>query len=177
MSARNGSPPYKAIVLEHEPSFIFSDIISKALSIYSLEILALYGGEPFLADNYDMICYIVKKGKENKCNFSVTTNGYDIDKYLDFLKDNKIFSFQITLDGVEDVQNERKPHYKNNDSFTKITENIDALLKLGFPVAVRINTDSYTISRLDELFLFFKQKGWYRYRTFAPYCALLRKDI
>ena len=106
-----------------------------------------------------MICYIVKKGKENKCNFSVTTNGYDIDKYLDFLKDNKIFSFQITLDGVEDVQNERKPHYKNNDSFTKITENIDALLKLGFPVAVRINTDSYTISRLDELFLFFKQKG------------------
>ena len=164
---------------------ISKEYIDRAFEIISEKIkdgscsrtIALYGGEPFLADNYDMICYIVKKGKENKCNFSVTTNGYDIDKYLDFLKDNKIFSFQITLDGVEDVQNERKPHYKNNDSFTKITENIDALLKLGFPVAVRINTDSYTISRLDELFLFFKQKGWYRYRTFAPYCALLRKDI
>lgn len=139
--------------------------------------IALYGGEPFLANNYDMICYITKKGKELGFSFSVISNGYDIDKYLDFLKDNKIFSFQITLDGISDIQNTRKPHWKNKDSFEKITSNIDYLLKLGFYVVIRINLDYYTLSRIDQLLLFFKERGWYNYENFEAYYALLRKDV
>ena len=81
----------------------------------------LYGGEPFLAENYEVLEYIVQKGKDLGYMFSVTSNGYDLDNYLDFLKENsKIFSFQITIDGVEDIHNKRKPHYKNKDSFAKI---------------------------------------------------------
>ena len=173
--------------------FYYADIKGKTLTNRRMEVLraiaekkkeglcsktiALYGGEPFLANNYDMICYITKKGKELGFSFSVISNGYDIDKYLDFLKDNKIFSFQITLDGISDIQNTRKPHWKNKDSFEKITSNIDHLLKLGFYVVIRINLDYYTLSRIDQLLLFFKERGWYNYENFEAYYALLRKDV
>ncbi len=139
--------------------------------------ISLYGGEPFLASNREMVEYIVEKGKQLGYSFSVTSNGYDIDKYLDFIEKNKIFSFQITIDGVEDIQNARKPHFKNKDSFAKITSNVDSLLKMGIPVSIRINTDPYTMDRLEELWNFFKEKGWDKYNYFKSYCALLRKDI
>ena len=97
----------------------------------------LYGGEPFLAENYEVLEYIVQKGKDLGYMFSVTSNGYDLDNYLDFLKENsKIFSFQITIDGVEDIHNKRKPHYKNKDSFAKIASNVDSLLKIGIPISI-----------------------------------------
>lgn len=94
----------------------------------------LYGGEPFLAENYEVLEYIVQQGKDLGYMFSVTSNGYDLDNYLDFLKENsKIFSFQITIDGVEDIHNKRKPHYKNKDSFAKIASNVDSLPKVSHP--------------------------------------------
>lgn len=155
----------------------FDFIIKQSGKNQSKKVIALYGGEPFLAENYDIIVYIVEKGKQLGYTFSVTSNGYDIDKYFDFIKNNKIFSFQITLDGVEDIQNVRKPHSKNKDSFSKIANNIDALLKIGIPVAVRVNTDPYIMERMDELLEYFKEREWHKYKNFKSYTALLRKDI
>lgn len=125
-----------------------------------------------------MLEYIVQKGKDLGYGFSVTSNGYDLDKYLYFIEQNRtLFSFQITIDGVEDIHNERKPHFKNQDSFSKITSNVDSLVKMGISVSIRINTDPYTMERVDELFMYFKEKGWFQYKNFKPYCALLRKEV
>lgn len=153
-------------------------IIEKDKDKTGRKTIHLYGGEPFLVENYEMLEYIVQKGKELGYVFSVTSNGYDLDKYIDYLEENsKIFSFQITIDGVEDIHNERKPHYRNKDSFAKITSNVDSLLKLGISVSIRINTDPYTMERVDELFMYFQEKGWFQYEKFKPYCALLRKEV
>lgn len=155
----------------------FEIIIEKNEDNIGKKVIALYGGEPFLAENYESIVYIVERGKQLGYTFSVTSNGYDIDKYLDFIQNNKIFSFQITLDGVDDIQNIRKPHYKNKDSFFKITNNIDSLLKIGVPVTIRVNTDPYTMGRIEELLNYFEEKGWYKYANFKSYTALLRKNV
>lgn len=142
------------------------------------KVIHLYGGEPFLAENYEMLEYIVKKGKDLGYAFSATSNGYDLDKYFDFLRENsKIFSFQITIDGVEDIHNMRKPHHENKDSFAKITSNVDSLLKMGISISIRINTDPYSMERIDELLEYFKEMGWFKYKNFKPYCALLRKEV
>jgi uncharacterized protein len=143
----------------------------------SSKVISLYGGEPFLAENYDVLLHITKRAKEINHTFKVTSNGYDLDKYFDFLKDNKIFSFQITIDGVEDIHNLKKPHYKNNDSFNKISRNVDYLLKLGAPVRLRINIDSQTIGRINELMNYFETCGWYNYSNFSAYWALLRAEV
>lgn len=153
-------------------------IVEKDKNRQGKKSISLYGGEPFLASNREMVEYIVEKGKNLGYAFSVTSNGYDLDKYLDFLEENsKIFSFQITLDGIAEIQNRRKPHYRNKDSFERISANIDSLLKLGILISVRINTDTYTVERIPELLDFFREKGWYKYPNFKAYCALLRKEI
>ena len=60
----------------------------------------------------------MEKGKRIDHTFRVTSNGYDIDAYAFMLqKNSNLFSFQITVDGVEEIQNQRKPHFKNSDSF------------------------------------------------------------
>lgn len=155
----------------------FEFITEKHINNESSKEIALYGGEPFLLENYDTILYIAEKGRKIGHKFKVISNGYDVDRYFDFLKENKYFSFQITVDGVEEIQNTRKPHYKNNNSFEKITHNIDHLLKLGIPVLVRINSDSFTLNKINELLLFFENKGWYGYKHFAANIALLREEV
>lgn len=152
-------------------------IIENDKNIKGNKIISLYGGEPFLSENFELIKYLVEKGSRLGYTFSATTNGYDLDKYMEFFKDNKCFSFQITVDGVKDIHNRRKPHCLQKNSFEKITNNIDTLLKLGFRVSVRINTDAYTITRIDELVEYFKQRGWLDHENFQANCALLRKEI
>lgn len=153
-------------------------IVEKDKNRQGKKSISLYGGEPFLASNREMVEYIVEKGKNLGYTFSVTSNGYDLDKYFDLLEANsKIFSFQITIDGVEDIQNFRKPHFENKDSFAKITSNVDSLLKMGISVVIRINTDAYSMERVDELLNFFSTKGWGKYKNFKSYCALLRSNI
>ena len=156
---------------------VYDIIVEKDNNRKGKKSIALYGGEPFLESNREIVEYIVEKGKKLGYSFSVTSNGYDLDKYLDYIEKNKIFSFQITIDGVEDIHNMRKPHFKNKDSFTKITSNVDSLLKMGIPVTIRINTDSYTMERIEDLWLFFLEKGWDKYKNFKAYCAMLRTDI
>ena len=156
----------------------FEIITEKDKVNQSSKTIALYGGEPLLRENYDVISYIVEKGKRIDHTFRVTSNGYDIDAYAFMLqKNSNLFSFQITVDGVEEIQNQRKPHFKNSDSFMKITNNIDFLLKCGIPVNVRINSDLYTINKIHNLLSFFEDKGWYKYKNFRAYCALLRQEV
>jgi len=33
------------------------------------------------------------------------------------------------------------------------------------------------MERIDELLSYFKEKDWFQYKNFKPYCALLRKDV
>lgn len=155
----------------------FDIIVKKDCNNEGKKTIALYGGEPFLYDNREMIEYIVNKGKRLGYMFTVTSNGYDIDKYLDFIENNRIFSFQITIDGIEEIHNARKPHFKNSNSFAKITSNVDSLLKLGIPVSIRINTDHYSMQRLEELIEYFKSRDWLKYKNFSSHCALLRNDV
>jgi uncharacterized protein len=141
-------------------------------------LLSLYGGEPFLAENKNIVSYIIEKGLKYGFIFYAPSNGYDLDHYFDVLKENpKKFSFQITLDGVEDIQNVNRPHYKNGNSFEKIVENIDQLLEIGIGIKVRINVDAESLKRINELLQFFESKGWYKYKNFSAYWALLRNDV
>lgn len=168
----------KCRITKEQVDKAYEIIVEKDKNKTGRKVIHLYGGEPFMAENYEMLEYIVQKGKILGYVFSVTSNGYDLDKYLDYLEANsKIFSFQITIDGVESIHNERKPHYKNNDSFTKITSNINCVLKMGIPISIRINTDPYTMERANELLDYFKEKGWYQYKNFKAYYALLRKEV
>ena len=70
--------------------------------LHTNEIL-LYGGEPFLRENYDIVKYIIKKGYSLGYKFKAITNGYDLDFYEDLLSPEYFTFIQISMDGFREL--------------------------------------------------------------------------
>lgn len=137
-------------------------------------IMVLYGGEPLLAQNKDIVTYIVREGKSKGYKFQAITNGYELDSYIDLLNPDDIYKLQITIDGPREIHNQRRIHYKCNDTFDKIMYNIKLALDLQVEVVVRVNVDSDNIQNLAKLKEFFTHLEFDSYSNFSMYSAVLR---
>jgi uncharacterized protein len=103
-----------------------------------------FGGEPLL--NFKRIKSITKKIQQNKVNYeaSIITNGYLLNtNVINSLAELNVRFMQITIDGVEETHNKRRPHISRPDSFRKIIRNLDSLCEKEMPILInlRINID------------------------------------
>ena len=137
--------------------------------------ILLYGGEPFLRQNKDVVEYIVLKGHQLGYTFKVISNGYDIDQFDSIISPKYFTSFQITLDGNKDNHNSRRFHYEEGDSFQKIVNNIGLLLRKDIDVKVRVNTDNNNFNDFKSLNELFKELGYSSNPHFRIYSSVLRK--
>mgnify|MGYP000043210857 FL=1 len=137
-------------------------------------ILTLYGGEPLLAKNKNIISYIVEEGRKRGYRFNAITNGYELEHYLDLLSPAAICKLQITIDGPKSIHDTRRVHYKDHDTFDKIVHNIELALKRNVKVIVRMNTDNHNIDQFAELKNYFASIGYDSYPDFKIYSAILR---
>ena len=139
-------------------------------------ILTLYGGEPLLVENKEIVTYIIKKGTEEGYKFDITTNGYDLDAYIDLLTPDFINKIQVTVDGIRKTHNQRRPHYIYCDTFDKIVANIGLALRKGVAIGVRMNVDNKNLKEMAELRDFFREKGFFNYSNFDFYSALIHNN-
>lgn len=137
-------------------------------------IITLYGGEPLLAENKEIVSYIVEEGRKRGYKFVAVTNGYEIEHFLNLLGEDGIYRLQITIDGPRNMHNQRRIHYKGYDTFDKIVENIKLALDCGTRVVVRMNSDGKNIEQYDELREYFAEKKYFDYPNFSIYLARLR---
>lgn len=137
--------------------------------------ITLYGGEPLLAKNKEIVRYIVDEGLKRGYIFSAVTNGYDLHHFTDLLGPKKIRRLQITLDGEEENHNRKRPHYRAGDSFDAIMKNVALALSLDVQVSMRINTDYDNVDILPALFDLFKDRGFTDYPKFSAYSALVHQ--
>jgi uncharacterized protein len=128
---------------------------------FNIKQILLYGGEPLLKENKDVVSYIVKKGHELGYKFKAITNGYDLEEYEDLLGPNLIYALQITVDGTKHWHDQRRIHYQNGGTFDKIIGNIRLALDKKTGVAVRVNTDKNNFKSLDELRKLFEKLKFY----------------
>lgn len=120
-----------------------------------------YGGEPLLM--FPLIKEISQKLIRDFPDYqaSMITNGYllneEICKMLSILKIRQI---QITLDGLEDTHNQRRPHRIHNDSFQRIISNLELLFAVdsSISVALRVNTDISNQNEFLPLYRFLNEK-------------------
>jgi uncharacterized protein len=133
--------------------------------------ITLYGGEPLLSQNYDIISYIVEEGRKKNYTFTAITNGYELHRYTELLKPGLIQSLQITLDGPPNEHNIRRMHYQDGPTFDRIMENIDVALHAGVSVQIRVNIDSNNAATLPALSRIFLQNGWTHMENFFAYSA------
>ncbi len=137
--------------------------------------ILLYGGEPLLSENKDIVSYILLKGAQLGYSFKIITNGYDIDHYIDVLDANYIYLIQITIDGNREHHNSRRFHYLEGNSYDKILKNIGLLINKNINVVVRVNTDNNNIHDFNFLKDEFKALGYDKSSHLKIYSSFLRK--
>jgi uncharacterized protein len=135
--------------------------------------IVLYGGEPLLSQNKDIVTYIVHKGVEVGYSFMAITNGYDLENFQDLLAPDKINTLQITIDGTKDIHDKRRIHYQEKTSFDKIISNIGIALKYDITINVRMNNDANNFNELEHIDALFKKIGYYDTGKLKIYSAKL----
>lgn len=142
---------------------------------HSKEIV-LYGGEPLMADNFEIVNYIVDKGVSLGYCFSAITNGYDLNIFSELLEETKIRKIQITLDGDKSYHNKRRFHYQKGASYDKIITNVQNALGKNIKVQIRSNIDSNNIDSVRNLIDEFKRLGFLDNPNFSFYPAMLKNN-
>jgi uncharacterized protein len=138
--------------------------------------ITLYGGEPLLAENKEIVNYIVEEGRKRGYIFLAVTNGYEVDHFLNLLSPDGIYKLQITIDGTKEIHNLRRPHCKDDNTFDKIVDNVEQALKKGIQVSVRMNSDKKNINDYTALKNIFQDRNFFDYPDFKFYLGRIRDN-
>lgn len=141
------------------------------------DVITLYGGEPLLSENKEIINYIVQEGCKRGYRFVVITNGYSIDEFMDLFLETKIYKLQITVDGSKEVHNVRRIHKDGYGTFDKIIDNIKLALSKDVHITVRMNVDGKNIEQYNELMDYFKSNSFFKSNKFYFYPAILENSV
>ncbi len=125
-----------------------------------------FGGEPLMQLNSIEEIYnsIYPLCKINKISYdsTITTNGYLLNKNIyKKLKNMQVSTFQITIDGVENVHNKYRYLPNKAGTFNKIISNLDDILiedTEGVNFIIRTNCSDENILYMKEYFKFFIDK-------------------
>jgi uncharacterized protein len=120
-----------------------------------------FGGEPLM--NFKRIKSLTEKIFALGVNYNadIITNGYLLDEEkLSQFELLHINSIQLTIDGIKDEHDKRRPHISGNSSFDKIIENLDNFFSKdrSIQVNIRVNDDKNNENQFLPLYTFLKKK-------------------
>jgi len=118
------------------------ELVDAALNLMGndLEYISLFGGEPLLPVNIPIIKYILSNAPDKI--YSITTNGYYLEEFLELLLSVKIRNINITLDGEKDDHDKRRFLANNEPTFKKIIAGVKKCLDNNIPLTIRMNIDA-----------------------------------
>ncbi|MBN2339834.1 MAG: radical SAM protein [Deltaproteobacteria bacterium] len=122
----------------------------------------LFGGEPLLPSDAHqrVIAYFLTEADKRNLETAIVTNGYHLSAYLPVLQNARIREIQVTLDGMRDIHNRRRPLKNGSGTFDEIVAGIDQLLEANISVNLRMVVDRSNINDLPKLAQFAIDKGW-----------------
>jgi uncharacterized protein len=134
--------------------------------------ITLFGGEPLLRENRDLIERILTRAHEGGTKqINAVSNATDLDAYEDLLGPGNISQLQITLDGVPEEHDKRRIYPDGRGSFAAISRNITMALKRESKINIRMNIDRNNVKDLPILAQIFVDEGWSEDANFLAYTA------
>jgi len=138
--------------------------------------ISLFGGEPLLEANVELVQYIVEKGAKRGLSFKAITNGHGLHAYSALLGKGKIESLQITIDGPKHIHDKRRISLDGHSSYERIMGNMrQALAQSEITVSVRTNIDESNCQAFEELLQAFAQEGWLNNDRVFVHAAIVDK--
>ena len=118
----------------------------------------LVGKKPLLALSDRFIEKCDAAGVEYSAQ--MTTNGYLLTEQTCVeLKQRRLGSVQVGLDGPEDIHDRMRPLASGAGSFRRIMENLHYAVE-HFDIHVRVNISAENFDRVEELFIALKEEGF-----------------
>jgi uncharacterized protein len=141
------------------------NFIIKHLKKKDILSVSWYGGEPLLAlDTIKRVSsHLIRYCKTEKIKYMarVITNGTLLNKKnLYELKESGVNQVQITIDGLKETHDNRRPFKRGEkSSFEVIFSNIDTILG-EITINIRINVDKSNMNEVPQLLELIKRKGY-----------------
>ena len=121
-------------------------------------ILTFFGGEPLLKKEliYEIAEYIDSKKSKTQFLYNITTNGTLIDdKFIRFVQTHSFIAFSISIDGLEEVQNQNRVYQNQSATYSFVESNTKKLLeKTDIPIAVPVvtkNNEQFLLDNVENL--------------------------
>jgi uncharacterized protein len=123
--------------------------------------LQLFGGEPLLPTNRDIVRYICRAAAEHNVAIACVSNGFSLDSYLDIMREYPFAGgVQITLDGIGASHDVRRPRAGGQPTYDKIMRNIQLALEAECKITIRTNVYRENLSSVGDLIEEFTRRGW-----------------
>ncbi len=148
---------------------IFTKLKSAKEGGYKLESIYLFGGEPLLRTNYDIVKRICDKAREIGMPICCISNGYDLDKYVDLIKEFNFRYVQITIDGIGEEHDKRRYLTGGQGTYNRIMKNVQLGLEKGINIVLRTNVNTKNLEAISDLISFYKNNGWTKKPNFSYY--------
>ena len=145
---------------------IHSMQILKGISSKRVKIV-VFGGEPLLAD-FDTIRELFDLVSRYNWECVIVTNGSLVSNFIDLFKEYSgiISDFRITIDGVSNIHDQRRPYRDRKASFSDVVRAVDLLLENGFEVKMQTILGGGNIHRLQSLASFVQNRKWFNFSNF-----------
>jgi len=165
---------------EHQKKYLKTELFDKLLeririklskkSYKSLQI-GWFGGEPLMALPQIRILtpMLISLAEEFGISYSgkVVTNGLSLKEniYVELVKDLKIKSMEITLDGSREFHDQRRHTKEGGPSFDLIFKNLMSIFnredfhEMGCPISIRCNVDGRNWDGVSPLIKFLADHG------------------
>ncbi len=134
--------------------------------------LGLFGGEPLMTSTRFVVSRILSRARKNRLPVMIVTNGVSVASYLPILEEHQsdIQALQLTLDGPEEVHNQRRPDAAGRGTFDAVAAAVDILLEKNMHVVLRVNVDLGNVDELPRLAKVISNRGWSEASSFS--CSL-----
>jgi len=179
MHLRKRSLPWlRKTLTENEIDLLF-DAVSYLDSNCDMKyrMITLYGGEPFLPQNIEIVKYLMRKGMKRGYRFFAVTNGVSLKDYASELKKEGLDGVQITLDGLREVHDKRRFKADGTGTFDEIVQSIEEARKVGFEtISLRLMVDRENVDKINDLVNFVIDKGWNQDKRIMTHLANVFKN-
>ncbi len=136
---------------------------------FRLRECILYGGEPLLNANREIVARIVGHAERLGMKLICVTNGYELDQFIDMLRDHPFSYLQVTVDGVAETHNARRYLAGGQGTYDKIMRNVGLALKNNVSIHLRINVNRANLESAMALPEVFREWGFTEYPDFHYY--------
>ena len=119
----------------------------------------LYGGEPLLKENLELIRYICDHCSALHIPVAAVTNGYDLGEYLDVIDSTPFSGLQVSVDGYGSLTDSCRRHRDGLPTYERIMDNVKKAYAHGIRTWLWINTDRNRLPQIGAILADMRARG------------------